>query len=67
LDLRCVLACTTMPSWANKSASDSTCTNQRRLRRVRTASAGEYSRSSGYGQAQFGESCSRLAMPFLKS
>ena len=34
-DLRWLLACTTMPSWANNSASDSTCTNQRRLRRIR--------------------------------
>jgi len=34
-ELRWLLACTTMPSWANNSASDSTCTNQRRLRRIR--------------------------------
>src|SRR6187549_3941731 len=63
LVLKCVLACTTMPSWANSSASDSTCTNQRRLRRIREASAGEYSRKRRHRQAPLVASCSAVMQP----
>ena len=61
--LRCVLACTTMPNCANNSASDSTCTNQRRLRRIRTASAGEYSRKRRHRQAPLVASYSAVMQP----